>query len=180
MFLTQRENRIRSGHRERGACCHPSPDRGGRASSLGRLNHTIRSSQTLISSVLDFLTRCRLRRANPKQAQASPYHFGIVDSKARVSATTRSWNFGSRTSAEPSIGCHHRLANRLRSCLGRYWFREVEQQLVSSAPSGKSSGVRVRLTEWAEQRAFRNSSREFPANEQSVPPASLQPAEANS
>ena len=29
---------------------------------------------------------------------------GIVESKARGSATTRSWNFGSRTSAEPSIG----------------------------------------------------------------------------
>jgi hypothetical protein len=29
---------------------------------------------------------------------------GVVDRKARVSATTRSANFGSRTSAEPSIG----------------------------------------------------------------------------
>jgi hypothetical protein len=30
--------------------------------------------------------------------------FGAVASKARVSATTRSWNFRSRTSSEPSIG----------------------------------------------------------------------------
>ncbi len=29
---------------------------------------------------------------------------GTVDSKARVSTTTRSWNFGSRTSAEACIG----------------------------------------------------------------------------
>jgi hypothetical protein len=29
---------------------------------------------------------------------------GTVSRKARVSETTRSWNFGSRTSAEPSIG----------------------------------------------------------------------------
>jgi putative ABC transport system permease protein len=37
-----------------------------------------------------------------------------ADSKARVSATTRSWNFGSRTSAEPSIGWPPRR-NRRRS-----------------------------------------------------------------
>jgi len=33
-----------------------------------------------------------------------PFHFGIVDSRARVSATTRLVNFGSRTNVEPSIG----------------------------------------------------------------------------
>jgi len=41
--------------------------------------------------------------------------------------------------------CHHRLVNRLRSRLGRYWFSVVERQLVSSVPSGKSSGVSGRL-----------------------------------
>jgi hypothetical protein len=33
-----------------------------------------------------------------------PYYVGIAESKARVSATTRLVNFGSRTSTEPSIG----------------------------------------------------------------------------
>jgi ATP-dependent DNA ligase len=43
------------------------------------------------------------RRFAKSQAHLN-YCAGTVDSKARVSATTRSWNFGSRTSAEPSIG----------------------------------------------------------------------------
>ena len=75
--------------------------------------------------------------------------------------------------------CHHRLANRLRSRLGTYWFRVVEQQLVNSVPSGKSSDVRVRLTEWAEERVSRSRSRETPRRDQSMSPVSLQPAEAN-
>jgi hypothetical protein len=74
--------------------------------------------------------------------------------------------------------CHHGLANRLRSRLGRYWFRVVEQQLVSSVPSGKASGVRVRLTEWAEERVSRSRSSESPTGDQSMSPLSLQPAEA--
>jgi hypothetical protein len=44
----------------------------------------------------------------PANQAASLTHYFIylpfVASKARVSATTRSWNFGSRTSAEPNIG----------------------------------------------------------------------------
>ncbi len=46
--------------------------------------------------------------------------------------------------------CHHLLANRLRSRLGRFWFRVVEQQLASSVPSGKSSGLSNRLSRWQE------------------------------
>ena len=75
--------------------------------------------------------------------------------------------------------CHHRLANTLRGGLGRYWFRVVEQQLVSILPSGKSSGVRVRLTEWTEERVSRSKSREIPTRDQSTSPLSLRPAEAN-
>jgi hypothetical protein len=75
--------------------------------------------------------------------------------------------------------CHHRLANRLRGRLGRYWFRVVEQQLISSLPSGKSSGVRVRLTEWVGERVSRDRLGEIPARGQSMSPLSLQPAEAN-
>lgn len=75
--------------------------------------------------------------------------------------------------------CHHRLANRLRGSLGRYWFRVVEQQLVSNLPSGKASGVRVRLTEWAEERVYGSRLGEIPAPGQSVSPLSLQAAEAN-
>jgi len=75
--------------------------------------------------------------------------------------------------------CHHRLANRLRGRLGRYWFRVVEQQLISSLPSGKSSGVRVRLTEWAEERVSRSISGEIPSRTLSISPLPLQLAEAN-
>jgi transcriptional regulator with XRE-family HTH domain len=39
-----------------------------------------------------------------KSARHAGANYGTVASKARVSATTRSVNFGSRTSAEPSIG----------------------------------------------------------------------------
>jgi hypothetical protein len=38
--------------------------------------------------------------------------------------------------------CHHRLLNRLRKRLGRYWFRIVEQQLLNESLAAKSSGVR--------------------------------------
>jgi hypothetical protein len=75
--------------------------------------------------------------------------------------------------------CHHRLVNRLRSRLGRYWFSVVERQLVSSVPSGKSSGISGRLTEWAEERVSRSRSREIPTRDQSMSPFSLQPAEAS-
>jgi len=39
-----------------------------------------------------------------KSLPVTSYSAGTVDNKPRVSATMRSWNFGSRTSAEPSIG----------------------------------------------------------------------------
>jgi hypothetical protein len=44
--------------------------------------------------------------------------------------------------------CHHRLMNILRKRLGRYWFRVVEQQLLNTVESGKSLGVRGRLSPW--------------------------------
>jgi hypothetical protein len=44
--------------------------------------------------------------------------------------------------------CHHRQLNRLRKRLGRYWFRIVEQQLLSEALAGKSSGVRGPVMHW--------------------------------
>jgi hypothetical protein len=44
--------------------------------------------------------------------------------------------------------CHHRQLNHLRKRLGRYWFRIVEQQLLSEAVAGKSSGVRGPVTRW--------------------------------
>jgi hypothetical protein len=65
VFLTQRENRIRPGHRERGVCCHPSADRGRRASPLDLLNHT-----SLIVLLLQFLTsRSKLSRTQGRTAQ---------------------------------------------------------------------------------------------------------------
>jgi len=75
--------------------------------------------------------------------------------------------------------CHHRLINRLRERLGRYWFRVVEQQLVNSMPSGKSSSIRGRLTEWAADQVSPSRSRAFPTWDQYMSPLSLRPAEAN-
>jgi hypothetical protein len=44
--------------------------------------------------------------------------------------------------------CHHRQLNLLRKRLGRYWFRIVEEQLLSEALVGKSSGVRGPVMRW--------------------------------
>lgn len=44
------------------------------------------------------------KRGRLEEIIASSFYAGIVERKARVSATMRSWNFGSRTRAEPSIG----------------------------------------------------------------------------
>ncbi|HET6929287.1 MAG TPA: hypothetical protein VFI45_03115 [Candidatus Acidoferrum sp.] len=46
--------------------------------------------------------------------------------------------------------CHHRSLNVLRERVGRYWFRIVEQQLLSSVPSGKSSRGRSWPIRWRE------------------------------
>lgn len=75
--------------------------------------------------------------------------------------------------------CHHRLLNRLRDRLGRYWFRVVEQQLANSMPSGKSSSVRGRLTEWAAARVSPRQSREVPTWDGCMAQLSFRPAETN-
>jgi hypothetical protein len=46
--------------------------------------------------------------------------------------------------------CHNRSLNILRERLGRQWFRIVEQQVLSSAPSGKPSRVRPWPIRWEE------------------------------
>lgn len=46
--------------------------------------------------------------------------------------------------------CHNRSVNILRERLGRHWFRIVEQQVLSSAPSGKPSRVRSWPIRWQE------------------------------
>jgi len=74
--------------------------------------------------------------------------------------------------------CHNRLINRLRKRLGRYWFRVVEQQLANSMPSGKRSGARGRLAEWAADRVFPGRSRRIPTSDQFMR-LSLRPAPAN-
>jgi hypothetical protein len=69
---------------------HPLRRDSGRSSNLNRhLSPSVKTSR------LSGLTSDR---------QASSFHFAVINSRTRVSATTRSWNFGSRTSAEPSIG----------------------------------------------------------------------------
>lgn len=75
--------------------------------------------------------------------------------------------------------CHHHLVNRLRKRLGRYWFRVVEQQLVNSMPSGKSSTVRGRLTEWAADRVSPRASIDVPTWDGFMSQLSLRPAEAH-
>jgi hypothetical protein len=74
--------------------------------------------------------------------------------------------------------CHHRSLNKLRKRLGRYWFRVVEQQLVSNVPSGKSPSVRGRLTEWVGGRVSPGGSRDISGWDQFISPVSLRPAEA--
>ena len=44
------------------------------------------------------------RDHGPERHHLAAANVGIFASRARVSATTRSWKFGSRTSAEPCIG----------------------------------------------------------------------------
>src|SRR5215475_4692873 len=46
--------------------------------------------------------------------------------------------------------CHNRSINIWRKRLGRQWFRLVEQQLLSSAPSGKASYVQFWPQRWRE------------------------------
>ncbi len=46
--------------------------------------------------------------------------------------------------------CHRRTINALREQLGRQWFRIVERQLLSGAPSGKSSRVHSWPAAWRE------------------------------
>jgi len=46
----------------------------------------------------------RPRDVDHMRRAVTRFYIGTVDSKARVSATTRSANFESRTSVEPSIG----------------------------------------------------------------------------
>jgi hypothetical protein len=63
--------------------------------------------------------------------------------------------------------CHHRALNALRERLGRQWFRIVEQQLLSGAPSGKSSRVRSWPDAWREDSlrdALRDKLRRLRAN----------------
>ena len=64
--------------------------------------------------------------------------------------------------------CHHRHLNHLRERLGRYWFRVLEQQLISDVASGKLSGSRS-WTHWRNQALvsdvlsahFKRAQREF-------------------
>jgi hypothetical protein len=46
--------------------------------------------------------------------------------------------------------CHHRSLNVLRKRLGRFWFRIVEQQLLSSMSAGKAPRVRPWAIHWRE------------------------------
>jgi len=46
--------------------------------------------------------------------------------------------------------CHNRSISIWRKRLGRQWFRIVEQQLLSSAPSGKASHIQFWPQRWRE------------------------------
>jgi hypothetical protein len=53
-------------------------------------------------------------------------------------------------SGGPVGRCHHLSINILRERLGRHWFRIVEQQLLSTMPSGKVSRLQSWPSRWRE------------------------------